>query len=121
MQRIYQRARHKFALPHEFIALYHLNPKPLINALFASVSQTLAEFAANPKWMGVDGGKPAFSLVLHTWRQDLGLHIHLHACMACGVLGQNPTRWCRAGAAIPEPLHPPHGHRQRAHPQSAGR
>jgi hypothetical protein len=78
-----------FALPHEFNALYHQNPKPLINALFASVSQTLAELAANPRWMGVAGGKPAFSLVLHTWSQDLGLHIHLHAIMACGVLGQD--------------------------------
>lgn len=78
-----------FALPHEFNALYHQNPKPLINALFASVSQTLTEFAANPRRMGVAGGKPAFSLVLHTWSQDLGLHIHLHAIMACGVLGQD--------------------------------
>lgn len=78
-----------FALPHEFNALYRQNPKPLIDALFASVSQTLAEFAANPRWMGVVGGKPAFSLVLHTWSQDLGLHIHLHAIMACGVLGQD--------------------------------
>jgi hypothetical protein len=78
-----------FALPHEFNALYRQSPKPLIDALFASVSQTLAEFAANPRWMGVVGGKPAFSLVLHTWSQDLGLHIHLHAIMACGVLGQD--------------------------------
>lgn len=29
---------------------------------------------------------PAFSLVLHTWTQDLQLHIHVHAVMACGAL-----------------------------------
>ena len=37
------------------------------------------------------------SLVLHTWTQDLQRHIHLHAVMACGVLGKEgqwhtPTR-----------------------------
>ena len=37
--------------------------------------------------MGLAGGTPAFSLVLHTWTQDLRRHIHLHAVMACGVLG----------------------------------
>ena len=42
---------------------------------------------ANPRWMGATEGKPAFSLVLHTWTQDLQRHIHVHAVMACGVLG----------------------------------
>jgi len=47
--------------------------------------------------MGSPNGTPAFSLVLHTWTQDLQRHIHLHAVMACGVLdkaGQwaTPTR-----------------------------
>jgi hypothetical protein len=36
--------------------------------------------------MGCADGKPAFSLVLHTWSQDLRRHIHAHAVMACGVL-----------------------------------
>jgi hypothetical protein len=31
-------------------------------------------------------GTPAFSLVPHTWTQDLRRHIHVHAVMACGVL-----------------------------------
>ena len=39
--------------------------------------------------MGIASGTPAFSLVLHTWTQDLRLHIHVHAVMACGVLGQD--------------------------------
>lgn len=77
-----------FALPHEFNALYRQQPRAVIDALFASVAQTLNSFAANPRWMGVAGGQAAFTLVLHTWSQDLGLHIHLHAIMACGVLAQ---------------------------------
>ena len=56
------------------------------DTLIACTAQTLAEFAGNPKWMGLAGGTPAFSLVLHTWTQDLRRHIHLHAVMACGVL-----------------------------------
>ncbi len=77
-----------FALPHEFNALYRQQPRAVIDALFASVAQTLSAFAANPRWMGVAAGQAAFTLVLHTWSQDLGLHIHLHAIMACGVLAQ---------------------------------
>lgn len=43
------------------------------------------------------GGTAAFSLVLHTWGQELQRHLHVHAVMACGVLGQDgqwhlPTR-----------------------------
>jgi hypothetical protein len=44
---------------------------------------TLTEFAANPRWLG---GTPAFSLVLHTWKQDLGRHVHVHALVAGGAL-----------------------------------
>ena len=86
-----------FTLPHSLNGLYGAHPRWVIDTLFACTAQTLAEFAANPKWMGAAGGTPAFSLVLHTWTQDLRRHIHLHAVMACGVLdkaGQwhTPTR-----------------------------
>ncbi len=40
--------------------------------LFGAVSATLIESAANPRWLG---GTAAFSLVLHTWKQDLGHHV----------------------------------------------
>ena len=77
-----------FTLPHSLNALYGAHPRWVIDTLFACTAQTLAEFAANPKWMGTIGGTPAFSLVLHTWTQDLQRHLHLHAVMACGVLDQ---------------------------------
>lgn len=86
-----------FTLPHSLNALYGAHPRWVIDTLFACTAQTLAEFAANPKWMGATNGTPAFSLVLHTWTQDLQRHIHVHAVMACGVLAQDgnwsvPTR-----------------------------
>jgi hypothetical protein len=54
---------------------------------------TLTEFAANARWLG---GIGAFTLVLHTWTQDLRRHVHVHALMACGALGvdaNSAARW----------------------------
>jgi hypothetical protein len=78
-----------FTLPHSLNGLYGAHPRWVIDTLFSSAAQTLSEFAANPKWMGTADGTPAFSLVLHTWTQDLQRHIHVHAVMACGVLGKD--------------------------------
>ena len=78
-----------FTFPHSLNALYGAHPRWVIDTLFASVAQTLGAFAANPRWMGIASGTPAFSLVLHTCTQDLRRHIHVHAVMACGVLGQD--------------------------------
>ena len=79
-------------LPHSLNGLYGTHPRWVIDTLFACTAQTLSEFAANDKWMGSPNGTPAFSLVLHTWTQDLQRHIHLHAVMACGVLDKD-GRW----------------------------
>ena len=78
-----------FTLPHGLNGLYGAHPRWLIDTLFASAAQSLTEFAANPRWMGVADAQPAFSLVLHTWTQDLRIHLHVHAVMACGVLGKD--------------------------------
>ena len=86
-----------FTLPHSLNGLYGAHPRWVAGTLFACTATTLGEFAANPKWMGCAGGAPAFTLVLHTCTQELQRHIHLHAVMACGVLGADgqwhtPTR-----------------------------
>ena len=78
-----------FTLPHELNSLYRASPRWVIETLFASVAATLKDFAANARWMEISGGRPGFSLVLHTWSQDLRQHLHLHAVMACGVLDGN--------------------------------
>jgi hypothetical protein len=95
-----------FTLPHSLNGLYGMHPRWVIDTVFACTAQTLLEFAANPKWMGVTGGTPAFSLVLHTWTQDLHRHIHLHAVMACGVLDK-AGRWS-APTRKPDFLFPVH-------------
>jgi len=72
-----------FTLPHDLNALIGQCPRALYEMLFAAVSATLTEFAANPRWLG---GAAAFTLVLHTWKQDLGRHVHLHALVPGGAL-----------------------------------
>ena len=72
-----------FTLPHDLNGLIGIAPRAIYETLFAAVSAILTEFAANPRWLG---GTPAFSLVLHTWKQDLGRHVHVHALVAGGAL-----------------------------------
>lgn len=72
-----------FTLPHDLNSLANCDARTLYALLFGAVANTLHEFAANPRWLG---GTPSFTLVLHTWKQDLGRHIHVHALVAGGAL-----------------------------------
>jgi hypothetical protein len=72
-----------FTLPHELNALAQGNPRALYALLFQSVSDTLIEFGENPRWLG---GAIAATLVLHTWGQNLGQHLRIHALVAAGAL-----------------------------------
>jgi hypothetical protein len=75
-----------FTLPHALNGLIGTAPRRLYENLFAAVSATLTEFAGSPRHLG---GMPAFSLVLHTWKQDLGRHVHVHALVAGGALSDS--------------------------------
>ena len=81
-----------FTLPHEINALAQGNPRLIYALLFQSVSDTLIEFGANPRWLG---GAIAASLVLHTWGQTLTQHLHLHCLVAAGALHPD-GHWIRA-------------------------
>ncbi len=72
-----------FTLPHDLNGLAACDPRILYELLFGAASATLTAFAANSRWLG---GAPSFTLVLHTWKQDLGRHIHVHALVAGGAL-----------------------------------
>ncbi len=72
-----------FTLPHELNALAAVHARWVDDTLMQCAAATLTEFAANPRWLG---GTGAFTLVLHTWTQDLRRHLHVHALMACGAL-----------------------------------
>lgn len=79
-----------FTLPHDLNSLYRAAPKWLIETLFACVAATLKDFAANARWMGVEGGQPpcrprqASGLAL---RQAQG--VHWTPCVRA-----QPSAWC---------------------------
>lgn len=72
-----------FTLPHELNPLAAVHDRWVYDTLMACVAATLSEFARNPRWLGAE---PAFTLVLHTWTQDLHRHLHVHVLIACGGL-----------------------------------
>ena len=80
-----------FTLPHELNPLILVNKKPLINILFQSVWQTLAQFARSRL-----GGSLGITAVLHTWDQTLLDHFHLHCLVPAGALSCDRTRWVPA-------------------------
>lgn len=82
-----------FTLPHELNALAGVHARWVYDTLLQRTAATLSEFAANARWLG---GIGSFSLVLHTWTQDLRRHLHVHALMACGALqcqGDGSAAW----------------------------
>ena len=84
-----------FTLPHEINALAGVHPRWVYDTLMQCTAATLSEFAANARWLG---GTGAFTLVLHSWTQDLRRHLHVHALMACGALArdaQGGAAWVR--------------------------
>jgi Putative transposase/Transposase zinc-binding domain len=88
-----------FTLPHALDGLAGHHFRAVTDLLFASAAATLTAFGANDRWLG---GQLAFSLVLHTWSQDLRRHLHVHALVASGALTED-GRWAssRRGFLFP--------------------
>jgi hypothetical protein len=80
-----------FTIPHELNQITLCNKAVVYDILFNSVSQTIQEFAADPKH-GL-GGKIGFTAILHTWDQKLFSHIHLHCVIPAGVLSFDGKTW----------------------------
>ena len=58
--------------------------------LFKAASETLLEFGRNPRWLG---GELGITIVLHTWGQNLGQHIHVHCIVTDGALSPDRKQW----------------------------
>jgi hypothetical protein len=88
-----------FTIPAKLNPLTLRNKRVLYNILFRSVSETLFELARDPKHLGVEIG---FISILHTWRQNLMDHPHIHCIVTGGGLSPDGTRWrsCRKGFFI---------------------
>jgi hypothetical protein len=68
------------------------NRRALLNLLFHDAAQTLLVFGQNNL-----GGKVGFTMVLHTWDQQLRPHFHVHCVIAAGALAEDGSRWIEAG------------------------
>ena len=92
-----------FTLPHEFHPLTMGNRKAMFKLLFDAASQTLLQFAADPKYLGA---KCSITAVLHTWGQQLAFHPHVH-CIVSGGGIDGDTKWVKAKRSNHKFLFPP--------------
>jgi hypothetical protein len=67
--------------------------------LFDAAAQTLLEFGRQEL-----GGKIGFTLVLHTWDQQLRPHFHVHGLIASGALSADGSRWIAGGSRFLFPV-----------------
>ena len=81
-----------FTVPHELNVLALENPRLFYDLLFAASAQTLLEIASDPKHLRAEIGVIA---ILHTWRQNLLLHPHIHCVIPAGGLSLDHRRWVR--------------------------
>ena len=79
-----------FTLPHELNPLAQGNPALIYRLLFHAASKTLLEFGRNPRWLS---GELGVTMVLHTWGQNLGQHIHVHCVVTDGALSPDGECW----------------------------
>jgi hypothetical protein len=82
-----------FTLPHALNPLIQGNPRQLYGLLFAAAADTLLTFGRDPRWIG---GEIGLTLVLHTWGQNLGQHVHVHGLVTAGGLSPDGRRWLPA-------------------------
>jgi hypothetical protein len=82
-----------FTLPHALNPLIQGNPRQLYGLLFAAAADTLLAFGRDPRWIG---GEIGITLVLHSWGQNLGQHVHVHGLVTAGGLSPDGDRWLPA-------------------------
>lgn len=72
-------------VPHDLNPLIRLNEKLLLGKLFSCSSQAVIDLSKDKHFLGA---VPGIVSVLHTWRQDLLPHYHVHMIVSGG--GLNP-------------------------------
>ena len=75
---------------HALNPVAQANPALIYRLLFKAASRTLLEFGRNLRWLG---GELGITMVLHTWGQNLGQHIHVHCIVTDGGLSPDGQRW----------------------------
>lgn len=68
-------------VPHDLNPLIQLNEKLLLGKLFSCSSQAVIDLCQDRRFLGA---VPGIVSVLHTWRQDLLPHYHIHMIVSGG-------------------------------------
>ena len=79
-----------FTIPSELRTLFLYNKKKLYNLLFTSAWETINDFSKNPQ--NRIEAKMGMIAILHTWKQDLEYHPHLHCIIPAGGITEN-NKW----------------------------
>ena len=89
-----------FTLPAELAALALQNKRQIYDLLFRATADTLQSIPADPKHLGAQIG---FFFILHSWRQTLNFHPHLHCVVPGGGISLDGSHWvsCRPGFFLP--------------------
>jgi hypothetical protein len=82
-----------FTIPDELNPIALRNKEVIFKILFAAASQTLLTIARDKKHLGAQVG---FTMVLHTWGQNLLFHPHVHCVVTGGGLSEDGKRWVEA-------------------------
>ncbi|HEX7672188.1 MAG TPA: IS91 family transposase [Polyangiaceae bacterium] len=88
-----------FTLPSELRAVARARPREVFGALFASASRALLELFETHV-----GATPGITMVLHTWKRDLGFHPHVHALVTAGGLATDGSGWRKTAKAYLFPV-----------------
>jgi hypothetical protein len=89
-----------FTLPAALGPIALQNQRQVYELLFRAAAETLRQIAADPKHLGAEIG---FLAILHTWRQNLQHHPHVHCVVPGGGLAPDGSRWIayRQGFFLP--------------------
>jgi hypothetical protein len=89
-----------FTVPHELGCVFWRNQREMYNLLFRCAWATVAEFAADRKWLGARTGAVAAP---HAWGRKLQYHPHVHMVVPSGGLTDRGT-WRRTGSRFFAPV-----------------
>ena len=79
-----------FTIPAELRTLFKFNKKLMYNLLFKCAWDTIESFSKNP--INRIKAKMGMIAILHTWKQDLEYHPHLHCIIPSGGITVN-NKW----------------------------
>ena len=89
-----------FTVPEQLHMIIYQNKEVLYNLMYKATAETIFTLTRDMKYLGA---KTGFFSVLHTWRQDLGFHPHIHIVLVGGGL-TDIGQWRSSGKKFFNPV-----------------